>query len=241
MDIKEIRRFRLRKLIRTRFSGVSARFAEHIGKQPSYIARIFSDNPQHSRNIGESLAREIERACDLEAGYLDQPPTSTEGEGFFDHEINPAYANLAPAGSFIKIPLLDLPNKLHAAGDRESYSEGSTISSISLDSKWIQATLRVSDLENMRVFSAREESMSPTIKRGDLVMVDVGVTNVADDGVFILYLGDQLVVKRIQRALDGLRLISDNDHYPELLIPNELEPRISVRGRVLYIWSGAQV
>lgn len=243
MDIKEIRRFRLRKLILTRFSGISARLAEHIGRQPSYIARIFSDNPQHSRNIGETLAREIEQACNLESGYLDRPLTDVEAGGFFDPSTNPIYANKSPQaqGAWIEIPLLEIPSKLHAGDEWESYGAGSTVSLMHVESRWLEATFRISELQNLRVFTAREESMSPTIKRGDLVMVDIGVTSAADDGVYVFYMGDQLVVKRIQRTLDGLSVISDNDRYPGLLIPADLEPRISIRGRVVYVWSGAQI
>ncbi len=71
MDLAEIRRQRLREIIDTRFNGVAAHFAAAIGREPSYVSRALTDNAKHRKNIGEDLAREIERALRLPAGYLD--------------------------------------------------------------------------------------------------------------------------------------------------------------------------
>jgi hypothetical protein len=70
MDLPEIRRQRLRKLIDERYSGVDARLAAKIERQPAQVARLFMTN-KHKRDIGEKLARHIERANALPAGWLD--------------------------------------------------------------------------------------------------------------------------------------------------------------------------
>ena len=46
-----------------------AAFARALGQDPAFIAGIAGPNP--SRNIGEVLARDIERCLKLPSGYLD--------------------------------------------------------------------------------------------------------------------------------------------------------------------------
>lgn len=70
MGIHDTRRQRLRILINERFDGVDARLATKISRQAAQIARIFATN-KHKRDIGEKLARHIERSCGLPSGWLD--------------------------------------------------------------------------------------------------------------------------------------------------------------------------
>lgn len=71
MDIKAVRRARLRRLIQDRFSGVNAKLAEKIERQPDYVSRLLTDKPRHRRDLGEKLARDIERKVGLPLGWLD--------------------------------------------------------------------------------------------------------------------------------------------------------------------------
>ena len=69
--IKEIRRYNLEYLINSRFQGVKNRLAKHAGVTHMQIARIFHQGTAR-RDLGDKLSRKIERACDLEEGWLDQ-------------------------------------------------------------------------------------------------------------------------------------------------------------------------
>ncbi len=249
MDIKDIRRFRLRKLVATRFNSKQSAFAEYVGKSPSYIARIFSDKPEHSRNIGESLAREIEAVCKLEAGFLDQPLTDTELAGFVDPTTDPDSAKAFkdgqtlpvkfPDASKISVPLLSLPAQL--GGSHEQYGDGASVSWMQIDAGWISATLSVSRPENLRAITAKGESMAPTIRQGDLLLVDIGITRAHSDGVYFFYMDGHLVLKRMQRDLEGIRIISDSSRYGDVIVPRDMEDRINIRGKVVYVWSGSQI
>lgn len=242
MDIKEIRRFRLRKLILTKFSGVSARLAEHIGKQPSYIARIFSSNPEHSRNVGEKLAREIEEACGLDSGFLDRPLTRAEVMGVFDnqkdhpelrfdaleesHNAAEYYREQGSPGEYITI---------HRLGVQELMGPGN---SITLETAWIRKNVTFTELDNLWLVSNVGDGMSPTIEDGDLLLVDAGVNSVRFDAIYLFGMNGQFNVKRIQLDLDGMRLISDNPLYSDVIIPMERQDEIKVGARVVYAWSG---
>lgn len=68
MDVKETRRKRLRELIDSRYGGKQAAFAADIERQPDYVSRCLKG----TKNIGEDLARIIEKRVRLPLGWLDR-------------------------------------------------------------------------------------------------------------------------------------------------------------------------
>lgn len=73
MDMTEIRRTRLRKLIDEHFGGVVLRLAERLQKKPPQVHRWLAENGQ---GIHETSAREIERLCHMPNGWLDGDPVA---------------------------------------------------------------------------------------------------------------------------------------------------------------------
>ncbi|RYF35667.1 MAG: XRE family transcriptional regulator [Cytophagaceae bacterium] len=245
MDIKDIRRFRLKKLVLTLFGGKQSAFADAIGRSASYVARLFSDSPEHSRNIGEVLARDIERICGVPPGFLDQPLTKVELLGAYDPTTNPpprsghgserSVQEVSPGYQDhyeqVSLPVIDIPDGLRLGermADVEMVARGLT-----LDSAWLRRTLSYSDLSNLRIVTGAGQSMTPTIKHGDLLIVDQSVTSVYDDGIYVCIIGSALAIKRIQRQPDGITVISDNPRYKEIFVPDEMEEKVRVIGKVL--------
>lgn len=70
MKPHEIRRTNLQALIDSRFAGKAGRLADAIGRKRPQIYRLFSD-AENSRDIGEELARDIEKKLGLPTGQLD--------------------------------------------------------------------------------------------------------------------------------------------------------------------------
>lgn len=87
------------------------------------------------------------------------------------------------------------------------------------------------------VLFARGDSMEPTIRDGDLLIIDRSIDRVVDAGIYVCTVGGMVVVKRVQIRRDGtLVLKSDNGHYDdEIIPPGELES-VTIEGRVC--WSG---
>lgn len=253
MDIKDIRRFRLKKLVLTLFGGKQSAFADRIGRSASYVARLFSDSPEHSRNIGEVLARDIERICEVPAGFLDQPLTKVELAGAYDPMTNPpprssnvgerSMPDVSPGYQDhyeqISLPVIDVPEGLEL-GDRLADVE-MVARGLTLDSAWLRRTLSITDLSNLRIVTGAGQSMAPTIKHGDILIVDQSANSVSDDGIYVCIFSTTLTIKRIQRQPDGITIISDNPRYKEIFLPEEMEDRLQVIGRVLYVWSGSLV
>lgn len=73
MDMTDIRRTRLRKLIDEHFGGVVLRLAERLQKKPPQVHRWLAENGQ---GIHETSAREIERLCHMPSGWLDGNPVA---------------------------------------------------------------------------------------------------------------------------------------------------------------------
>lgn len=89
--------------------------------------------------------------------------------------------------------------------------------------------------EKCVVIWARGDSMMPTIPNGAALVVDQSQSEISNGCIMVIGVGDDLLVKRIRRRLDGLiDLISDNMAYPpETLGPDALR-QLRVVGRVIY-------
>lgn len=71
MEISDLRRQNLRRILDTRFNGKKSALAEAIDREASYISRCLSDKA-HRKKIGEDFARHIEAKLSLARGWLDQ-------------------------------------------------------------------------------------------------------------------------------------------------------------------------
>ncbi|MDC7787325.1 helix-turn-helix transcriptional regulator [Rhodoplanes sp. TEM] len=90
------------------------------------------------------------------------------------------------------------------------------------------------------VLIAVGDSMEPTIRDGDLLLIDRGIDSVVDNGIYVLVLGGMVLVKRIQTRRDGSAVLkSDNQHYDDEVIPAAELPELRVEGRVR--WYGRTI
>lgn len=74
MNIHDIRRRRLKALVDERFRKSRAAFGEVTGLQSDYVSRLLSGKrpSEGGKNLGESLARELESKLHLERGWFDR-------------------------------------------------------------------------------------------------------------------------------------------------------------------------
>lgn len=109
---------------------------------------------------------------------------------------------------------------------------------MSLDAGWVRQNLVYTAIENLKLISGRGDSMAPTIRSGDALIADIGVTSVESDAIYFFLMRGQQHVKRIQRNLDGLTIISDNSQYREIDVPADRESDIQVLAQIIYWWTG---
>lgn len=81
------------------------------------------------------------------------------------------------------------------------------------------------------------DSMERTLSDGETIVVDTVVDRVTASGIYVLAIGEDLIVKRIVRKLDGSLVVkSDNPIYSdsdELFSPETIH-RIQVLGRMVW-------
>jgi phage repressor protein C with HTH and peptisase S24 domain len=91
-----------------------------------------------------------------------------------------------------------------------------------------------------RALKARGDSMEPTIRDGDILLVDTSIDRVMDEGIYIVVVGGLVLVKRLSVRRDGsLILKSDNGRYEDERIPKAELAELAVSGRVM--WFGRAI
>jgi phage repressor protein C with HTH and peptisase S24 domain len=233
MDTNSIRRENLRALA-ARYD-TQAEFAAACGTAPSVISLIVSPNPK--RNLGHQLARKIETAQKLPMGWLDSVHAKEPGETVDLTFLPAALAQkINSYRAVVEIERFDIAGSMGPG--TEPPEMNMVVEHMSLDAGWVRQNLVYTSLENLKLISGRGDSMAPTIRSGDALIVDVGVTTVDSDAIYYFQMRGQLHIKRIQRNLDGLTIISDNGQYREIDVPATREDDIKVLAQIIYWWTG---
>lgn len=76
------------------------------------------------------------------------------------------------------------------------------------------------------------DSMEPLIPSGATILFDRAVERITADGIYVVGLEDALLVKRVQRLMDGVVLLSENPRYPPMTLDRDQAARLEVKGRV---------
>ena len=106
-----------------------------------------------------------------------------------------------------------------------------------------KATLRNLSImkENAVAATAIGDSMSPTIKDGDTIHIDLGRNNIKDGKIFAICFGGLFYCKRLYNLpLGGLRIVSDNStEFPEIHLSAQeiIDQQLEVIGWVWQISS----
>lgn len=87
--------------------------------------------------------------------------------------------------------------------------------------------------EDLFLMQINSDEMSPSLKVGDIAIVNRTVTSANTSGIYVLVVGKDYVLRRVQRLLGGrLRITCDNKNYPEIeTVDNVAE--LTVVGKVV--------
>lgn len=88
--------------------------------------------------------------------------------------------------------------------------------------------------ENIKIIRAVGDSMIPTINPQDMIWIDMSVKEPSSDGLYLLTVGQDLMIKRIQinPFNNQVQVKSDNPAYAPILLNDYKE--ISCIGKVIY-------
>lgn len=150
-----------------------------------------------------------------------QPMTSTE-----------------PRAGYIALPLYN--DVRAAAGHGAVNGHEQADDALMFKEDWIRYELgaKAQDLCLIRVSG---DSMEPTLRAGDVILIDHRACRPDREGIYIMRVGEMLLVKRLQALPGGkIRVTSDNPAFdPWTLGPEEFGADVQVVGRV--VWSGRRL
>lgn len=214
-------------------------------------------HPKSSNVIGQSLKHAMKsrgiNSADL--AKLADVKTSFIYDVISGKSSNPSTVKLARVAEALGITLASLVNTVGAAtksGSKPQSNDYVVIPHLSIQGKaghtavanenqpycfltsWIMRDLRIATA-NLRVFVVNGDSMEPTLCHNDVVLVDIDNHNPAQPGIFVLFDGYGLAVKRVERVMNAatprIRILSDNPQYS---IYEKLPAEAGIVGRVVW-------
>lgn len=90
---------------------------------------------------------------------------------------------------------------------------------------------------DMKIFEIAGNSMSPTLKDRDFILVNLKDTNIRTGYIYLIRMDDELMVKRLENRPGGILILrSDNPDYDDIKIDkNNEDIGVQVYGRM--VWS----
>lgn len=140
---------------------------------------------------------------------------------------SPVSASTQPGPGFNEVKLYDIEA---AAGDGRSLEQEEVESTLYFPTEQLAAQgLDPAQVVGIKV---RGDSMDGTLADGDWVLVDRSSRDPRPEGVFLLLVGGERRIKRVQRVAGGAwLLISDNPRYEkELIKPQDMQD-VEILGR----------
>lgn len=110
---------------------------------------------------------------------------------------------------------------------------------LAFQSDWIRSRLRRNPA-NLVVLEAYGDSMRPTIKDGDIMLVDTSEDRVRGPAIYVVRAGNEAIVKRVELKIDGSLLVkSDNPAYEAMTLRGDEAKELRIIGKV--VWTGGVV
>lgn len=104
------------------------------------------------------------------------------------------------------------------------------------DFKTISTT---SNPDNVKMLRVKGDSMAPTIKDADWVLVDTSFRSPDSDGIYLLKISTGLAIKRLQGSVgNNIIIISDNPKYPPVTAASG---DVQICGKIIYTLSAEKV
>lgn len=223
-------------------------FADFLG----ISLRAYQNYERGERRVSADIARKLSEKSGVNPDWL----LSGTGQMYKDNASYGAKISPEDGDRFGYLEFFIHPDQLFGDEDEARISSKNIgergdiqdiIQSIALEPKFVRNILRANP-SDIYVVYIEDDAMSPSINRGDIVLINEAEKQVARDGVFAINVNNRVLVRRLQvRPGDVAHIISDNAAFPPYLakigdgkeIINDEGCLIQVLGRV--IWKGCAV
>lgn len=143
---------------------------------------------------------------------------------------------------FVELPLCDINDIGNAASMVGLGRVADEVPQFS--TAWISRELHATPADLVQIL-VDDESMEPTLRPGDTILLDRRATRPEREGVYIMRMNGVALLKRLQILPGGIvKIVSDNPAYETFMIPlSDFETQgIAILGRVVWVvWAGRRI
>lgn len=128
---------------------------------------------------------------------------------------------------FVKIPRMSALGSM-GGGVPSDINHDEVIDQITISEDWLKTALpRYTAKQNLCIVGCVGDSMEPTLKNGDTVFVDTGVTEFQQEAIYMFEVFGDVRIKRLQRIAHGdVKILSDNKLYDPIILHRDDPLRI---------------
>lgn len=101
--------------------------------------------------------------------------------------------------------------------------------------EWLRKQIGPFKEDNLAIVGVVGDSMEPSVCRGDTLLIDQGSKQLTDNAIYAIRLDDAVMVKRLQKLPDGIKVISDNRFYEPYELKGSQLQQLHIIGRVRWI------
>ncbi|MBN66435.1 MAG: transcriptional regulator [Rickettsiales bacterium] len=196
--------------------------AKRADVKPSFIYDILSGKSANPSSI--KLAR-VAQALRVNLADLVQPS-----------EANGADGGGAANHNAIHLPYLTVAGK---GAQRHVATKFTYTPPFAFNATWLQGVM-TTEAQYLRILHIEEDSMHPTLHPNDHVIVDVSRNTPSPPGIFALFDGHGIIIKRLEYTIEDIngrqdRLVqirSDNPHYTSY---EKAASELDIIGRIVWV------
>ena len=201
-----------------------AELSRQLGRNHAYMQQFMERGVP--RTLPEGVRLRLSELLGVDEAALGAPPKRQNR------------ATVVDAGGLSLINI-DQHDVRASAGHGSLISEETVVGQWPFPREYVRHTLSIRS-GRLSLIEVIGDSMEPTLRSGDQILVDLDDFNVSQPGVFALHDGDATVVKRVERIPGTdpaeLVLISDNSMHGRYQVRAD---QVNVAGRV--VWFGRRL
>ena len=198
-----------------------AELARRIGVAQATIANLVRERSAGSKHL-HAIARELRTTPAYLSGETDDPSEGAQRPPT-EHEI---------AEHFDLVPIKEIDFAYGMGGTFADEADAAEVAVHHFPRLWVDNI--TSTPSEMLVFArGRGNSMDPTIRDNDMVLIDLSQKSVREqDEIWALTVGEIAMIRRVRVRGETVTLFADNDRVP----PDQATPdEVNVVGRVIFI------
>jgi phage repressor protein C with HTH and peptisase S24 domain len=188
------------------------------------------------QKFADALGARLDEISPSLAAVVNTLQKNTSGHGANGHTSNQSSTAESPDNVEIR---LFYPSELDERATN-SASEGEfSIKKMTISKSFLRANAKFTSLENLALTPALGDSMEGTYSDGDLLLIDRGINQIRDSGIYGFKLTDEIFTRRIERRPDGdLSIIPDNKKYDPYTVARSDLAKLKIHYRVVFAWTG---